>query len=348
MAKVIKVEDKEIKEVVEPTKVDVSMLLLKRIEELEAKLAKESVTKEVVKETPKVTKRSPLRNKIVIIEPINKGTSSVVPHDSAQATMLRGTNRSIICPIDSLGRLVNPLEDWEREYLEEKTGLNLDSYSPECFYATRKSVIKFKRRGIALDSASVALDLNDPFQYILYKIALASPEVANKWADRSNILYNYVIRDNNAQLAEDTAHSDKEDEVIGHLLSIKTNKKELFNLLRLYGNEDTLPVKVSVDRSVEWLYNEIRKVSKTRPGVRILYTIITTNKKAPERMNTMITLEDAVTCGALIKIGRKYMKEGGDIIGIDMTEACVYLEDVENQTFKMLVEAKITKYFKDR
>lgn len=333
----------KINEIKEDTTVEV---LLKRLEELESKLNKQNTVEEIP--VQKEIKRSPLINKIVILEPIDKGTSSVIPFDSSQATMLTGTNRSIILPIDSLGRLADPLEPWERKFLEDITGLNLDIYSEDCFYKSRKAVIKFKRRGRHLDSAAIALDLNDPLQYILYKIALKSPEVAKKWEDRKSPLYNYVIRDNDAQLAEDIAYNEKDDAVLEYLLSIKNNKKALFNLLRLYGNNDSLPVKISQDKSLEWLYNELRKISKTKKGVRILFNIISINDKAPNRMANMILVEDGVLCGAIEKIGKKYMKPGGDIIGNDITEACQYLENPENRTDRMFIEDKIEKYFKDK
>lgn len=326
-------------------KVDVNETLLKRLEELESKLSKQD--KEVGKASKNI-ERSPLMNKKVILEPINKGVSSVIPGDAAQATMLKGTNRSIILPIDKLGRLADPLEKWERDFLEKTTGLNLDIYSEDCFYKTRKAVIKFKRRGQNLDSASIALDLNDPYQYILYKIALKSPEVANKWEDRKNPLYSYVIRDNDAQLAEDIAYNDKDDAVLEYLLSIKTNKKALFDLLRLYGNNDKLPVRITSDKPVEWLYNELRKISKTVKGIRNLYNIITIIENSPNRMASMVLVEDAVICGALVKLGKKYSKPGGDIIGNDITEACQYLENPENQEDRLYISNKVDKYLKDK
>lgn len=332
-------EEKEVK--VDTT----NELLLNKIIELEKRIASQSTSNEVlaVKDS---NKRSPLQSKKVIIEPINKGTSAVVPFDSAQATMLLSTNRSIICPIDKSGRLVDPLEEWEKEYLEETTSLDLNIYSDKCFY--KKAVIKFHRVGRNLDSASVVLNLNDPYQYILYKISLKSPLVANKWEDRHNMNYSYVIRDNDAQLAEDITYTDKADTVLKYIIGIKKNKKSLFNLLRLYGNNDTLPVKVDYNKSVEWLYQQVRKITETRKGTNTLFNIVSVENDAPNRMYTMVLLEDAVSAGAIIKKGRKYSTKGGDIIGYDISEACVFLENAENTEYKLWVSIEVEKYFKNK
>ena len=276
----------------------------------------------------------------------------MIKTSSDEATMLKGTSRHIMLPVDrKTGLLVDPLETWEKDYLEEVLGLNLNIYSKDangyynCFYTNpRTSGLTFSKEGTKLETASMTLDLGNPLEFLKYKIAMAHPKVASKWSERSDIRKEFVVTDNASELAEDTAHNDKEDEVLAYLLQIKTNKKALFDLIRLYGTSTKNKLRASKDANVEYLYNELKKESKTLKGIRALYDIITMQKSSPRKLNTMILIEDGITCGELERRGNEIRLPSGAVIGYNITEAIAFLEDIENQTNRLKLQTKVNQF----
>ena len=323
--------------------------LMAKIADLEAKLNSTPVKAEPVYNT--TSKRSPLQpGKKVELIPINKGVTTLIRENSEEASMLHGTSRTICVPIDNkMFRLIDPLEAWEKEFLQEVLGLNLNIYSKDtngvydCFYAKSEAKIKFTKTTKKLESATVKLDLGDPYDYLRYKIALSSPEVAKSWADRKNPSYNYVVKDIDAEFNEQFSVLNKEDTVIAYLLSITKNRKALFDLLRLYGYN---AVKITKTHSADFLYNELRNISKTTKGINALYKIISLAEKNPRELEMQVFIEDAVSSGALIKRGSQYSLEGGEIIGIDKQAAISFLEDVMNQSVRLRINAEIENYLK--
>lgn len=331
--------------------------LLKKLQDLESKI--NASTKEVtndLKNIPTTSKfKSPLMpGKKVQIVPIKKSGNAFI-NDADQATMLRGTGKGIMCPLDSkIFRLIDPLEQWEKEYLEDvlKINLNVNSTNDKgeynSFYTKPESRIILKKNGSTIESATRLLDLGNPFDYLLYKICLISPRVANKWQDRFNLKYEFVLKDIDAELVEEVAHNDKEDKVLEYLLEIKSNKKALFDLLRLYGNTQSTRIKVTLDNTVEFMYNELKKVTKSIKGVRDLYNIISLADVSPQRLQMMVFIEDALACGSLERHGVDIRMPGGNSVGHSINEAINFMELPENQAIRMKITKDIEKYLTSR
>ena len=106
--------------------------------------------------------------------------------DVSEATMMTSTSRSIVLPMKlSTGRLVDPLTDSERTFLEKKLGIDLDVNAKEDnFWSSREATIRIHKTSRDLNSATLEFNLNDPYEYILYKICLVSGRVANSWEER--------------------------------------------------------------------------------------------------------------------------------------------------------------------
>ncbi len=65
--------------------------------------------------------------------------------------------------------------------------IDLNHLTPEPeknFWASSKSKLQFRKTTRNIESATVTLDLSRPYDYLLYKMALVNPRVANTWADR--------------------------------------------------------------------------------------------------------------------------------------------------------------------
>lgn len=289
--------------------------------------------------------KSPLMNKKVKITPIQKKANNSIK-DPSEATMLTRTSRSIMTPINQYGVLVQPLEDWEREYLEKLLKIDLnhlvdDPY--ENFWASKKAKLEFKKTTRNINSANIILDLSKPYEYILYKIALVNPRVANSWKERYNRgEYDFVIIDGNAQVEEEISFNEKEDHVLETLLENKLNKKYLLDLLRLYGSDKlSRAVNLHTDRDI--LYNEAKRLARNRKDLFGLYDIMKMNDSD---FRHKIIVEDAILFGLIEVRGNEYKLKGGQIIGYHKDEVINYFQKPENQSIKKQIESKIQEKLK--
>jgi len=296
--------------------------------------------------------KSPLINKKVKIALIEQSPNSL-HKNSNQATLLTGASKDFACPINEFGTLIDPLENWEREYLENLLGLDLNIHvknTPENpkanFWTTKSAKLILKKPTFNLESATRTLDLSKPFEFILYKIALINPRVANSWAERheQGKLCEFVIKDGEVELEEELSYLEKDDAVLAYLLKNKKSKKKLFDLLRLYGSNKNSGL-LTFDTSIDKLYNELRKIARTKSEVLKLYDLVSLGEKD---VSTKVFLADAVTVGLIEKRGTEYRLMGGDKIGSNELEAIAYLEDTKNQSIKIKIQGAIDKFYKNK
>jgi len=296
--------------------------------------------------------KSPLINKKITIALIEE-TDNPLYKDSQQGTLLVGASKDFIAPLDSYGNIVDPLTDDEREYFEEILGLDLNVHKRSTpndptanFWTTKKSKVILRKTGHSIDTAEIVLDLSDPHQYILYKVALVSPRVANTWAERDDRPgeYEFVIKDGEVELEEELNYLEMDDTVTGYMLKHKNSKKKLFDLLRLYGSDKNSGL-IKFDSSIEFIYNELRKLSRVKSEVRKLYKIITLGERD---IHLQVFLADAVTIGLIEKRGTEYRLVGGDVIGGDHTSAISFLSDVKHQSIKLKIQQEIENFYKDK
>lgn len=330
------------------TKNDEIDLMMRRVQEIEAVIA--SLKKEEVKTNHLIGERIDstlesclLPGRKIKIVPVKKAPNSLIK-DADEATMLRGSGKSITVPLSKTGELVNPLTEKEKVYLEDVLGLDLNVYSKDTFFTKKDAQIRFKKTGRTIESATVELNLGDAFNYLLWKIALSSPRVANNWADRKHPRCEFVIKDDNQVLAEKISLSDKEDFVLEYLLKNKTNKKALYDLLRLYGNSNRLANSVKRTNSVEWLYTQVKEINSNSKGLNELFTIIT--KLSESNSSRLILIMDALECGALEKIANEY-RINGSPIGHSIEDVTLFLNNKENSVIVLRIQKQVDDYLKN-
>lgn len=296
----------------------------------------------------KKTLKSPLLNKKVEIALILQASTTLYKNRD-QATLLIGASKDFTLPVDSYGNLIDPLTDDEREWLENKLKIDLSIHTrntpdnPKAnFWTTKKARVKLTKTASKISSASVILDLNNPHQFIHYKIAKVCPRVANTWAERYDRRdYEFVIKDGKVELEVELKILDIKDNVLEYLLKNKKSKKKLFDLVRLHGGTTSRLIKF--DSDTELIYNELRKISDTKQGSIELHNIITLGEKD---MHSKVILVDAVTIGLIEKRGWEYTLKNGEKIGNTTDEAISYIENVKNQSVKMRLEQEIEKFYK--
>ncbi len=342
---------------------DMNKVILERLEALEKenKDLKESVQAKVdvviaepiqtVKSTSKF--KSPLLNKKVKIALIENENNALYKGDTHQGTLLIGASNGFGVPLNQHGTLVNPLTDEEKAYLEDVLDMNLSIHaintkdnSKANFWTTRKAYITLRKTGHNISTASITLNLNDPYEFILYKISLVSPRVANSWGERFELpgQYEFVIKDGEEEYVEELNRADKEAEVIDYVLKHKNSKKKLFDLVRLYGPESTTK-QIKATSDTKFIWSELWKLTKQPNQISKLHEIISLGEK---EVGSRVFLADAVTVGMIEKHGEEYRLMGGDLIGREYQEAIRFLEDPLNQSTKVRIEMKIEEFYKDK
>lgn len=290
---------------------------------------------------------SPLINKTVKLVPIQKAANDSIK-DPSEATFLTRTTRTLVVPTNEKGYLTQPLTDEERKYFENILKIDLNHLEPDPkknFWASDKAKIKFRKTTSKLESATVTLNLNKPYDYILYKIALCSPRVANSWNERFDRgEYLFVIEDEIDKFAEEMSYTDKEDFVQETLLNKKHHKKYLYDLLRLYGT-DKIYRTITIDTDTAVIYNELKKLIRNKKDVLGLYNTMKTDTKV---FNTRVFLEDAITFGILIIRGNEYTLKGGQVIGYSKDDALAFFANPENQSVKLQIKSKIASMMKEK
>lgn len=301
-----------------------------------------AIRKDKVEETLK----SPLLNKKITIALVKRVQSSLYK-DPDLSTLATGGSKSFTCPLNKdTGYIVDPLTKEERDYLEEALGIDLNVHKQkDNFWTTKKAKCILRKTGRKASSANIVLDLSNPIQYILYKIALVNPRVASKWAERYDRKeYEFVIIDGDVELQDELAFGKKERLVRSYLIENEHSKKKLFDLLRMYGTTYASK-QVSADSSAEWLLNELEKAARRPSEIDKLYTLI---KLGEREISDKVFLADCVSSGIIQKSGYDYRLVGGDKIGSNEIEAIAWLNDKTNNSTRARFEQMVEEFFKEK
>lgn len=282
----------------------------------------------------------------VVISLIEKKFSTVV-EDITERDRYTGTKSSIKCPVKmSTGEIDNPLTIEEQKAIEEALQYpagTLNPYNPPDtnFYNTPKSRIILHKVDKNPKSMDKILDKSDPYDYLLYKIALKSPIVAKSWDTRfDREEYQYVLKDIDAEIQDELTFSAKEDVVLEYILKHKFNKKKLYDLLRLIGVEKA-GVRIDLNSQPEFLANELKKLTKvTRANVDFMYTII---QMSEDQLSGKVLLLDGISTGWVKKVGGLYKRKEGQLLGSTEQDAINELLKDENQDLKLLITETVKK-----
>jgi len=310
---------------------------LKEIEDLKREL--ENRAKVLYTQTQEY---NPLHDKIVTIKLAQKGITDVIK-DSSEATLLTGAKRSYGAQLDNRGRVICPLNDEEKKFFEKLLNIDLNPDLPidRNFWATKASKLSIFKTNRDIESATVKLHLLKPYDFILYKVALAHDKIANSIDElQKNPLFEMVIVDEQEVFIRELEQVEKEDAVSKHLMDNKNNRKILMDLLRLYGIGGINRI-VTFDTPIEQLYTTARKITKLPNGIDKLYTII---QLTPAVAEIKVLIEDALSAGIIEVNGNQYSMKGGQVIGFSKEAVEIYLNARENQAVKLQIKEAVKNY----
>jgi len=283
--------------------------------------------------TQEVKSNFTLPNEIVIVKYIhrNKGMAANVAKDHVIAGgMLSGAVRKFYAPLQRNGSIKNVLNDEEKEYLEQVTGLNLSVYGD---FWTKYNVALYKEEG------ANRFDLSDPMSYISIKIleSLDKYEIAPSWADRNkNLTYQFVITRENEEMLETKGKYDSKKEAFKLYGKIEDDREKLLGVLKLLTNKA-----LSSDSKLDWLQHKVEEFIDTNPTAFV-------NVVSDKAFYTKLLINIGVDKGVIVKKSNRYSTSDG----LDLAEsgqistfenAVLYLDNNKNQEVRMLLEAKINK-----
>ena len=290
-----------------------------------------------------------LPNKIVRIRPVmRKHALSIYGKDQeivkSNQIMLTGVSKSLILPVDSRnGRLINPFRSTEeRIFLEQRIGYNLDINKNDDDNFLAKCRITVSKQTDDIDAAYHELDLSNPYDYILYLIALVCPEVSKYKTDyySGEILFyidDEIVAEKNTKEINDT-----EEYCLQFLFAIKGKKKQLYNFIRTYHVINKLRKSIDPQASEDWLYNEIRELirdKKTRPYVHSLCVMATKDIAAYQ---LKLVIQDAMDIGEIGYVGDGFkLVSSGQLLGSTFADVEFYLKNPINQAVKARILQQI-------
>lgn len=271
-----------------------------------------------------------LPEKTVIVKYIKrkKGMSSNVNEDHViSGGMLSGSVKKFMVPLMKNGGIANILTKEEKDYLEKETGLELSVYK-DFWREFQVSLFKDDNR----------LNLENPLDYISYKLLLSLPNViAPTWKERLNKqTYEFVITSGEEELNEKKVGFDSKKDAFKLYGKIEDDKDKLLGVLKLLTNKP-----ISSDSSLKWLQTKVEEVLDTKPS---LFVDIMKDSK----LDTKLFLQNAEDKGIVIKSGNKYKTEDG----LDLCEngqiatfenVINYLDNPKHQDVRNLIEIKLNK-----
>lgn len=274
-----------------------------------------------------------LPNEKIIVKyiPRRKGVASNVSDDHVvSGGMLNTASRRFTAPLQRNNTIKNVLTEEEKECLEKLTQLNLSVYGD--FWTDFRVTLR-------KEDAANTLELNNPMDYIAYKVLLSLTKsvIAPSWADRNkNLEYEFAITSENEDLVEDKKRFDAKKESFKTYGKIETDFELLKGILRLLSNKP-----ISKDAKLDWLQSKVEDYIDTEPK-RFLEIV----KDAS--LHTKVLIHKGVETGFIIKSGSRFstedgleLCESGEIPTFD--KAVLYLDNPRNQDVRSFIEAKINK-----
>src|SRR5690606_38567541 len=246
-----------------------------------------------------------LKNETVIVQFIPKPTKEITdPKHIAYGGKLQGTFDYIPPPKLRKDKLKNILTNEEKEGLEYlMKGVDLSIYGD--FWKSYKKGGLFP---IALGKDDKYLDLSIPEDYIIYKVLINNPLIANSQDQLKNeprATYKYVM-------VKENEHNKNEEEAINDRASafeffskIKSSESGLRFVLSALGKH------THKNQDIGFLRKEVGKAIDDYRDIKIIL------KLAEDKyFDVKVLLEDAFTLGVIEKIsGQYFTKENEPIAG---------------------------------
>ena len=275
---------------------------------------------------------SPLRNERVIIRRLLKEGKITNPKHVLYGGMALGAFHTFTVPMLRNGQLVDVLTKEEKAYLEEAMGLETNALSVH-----RKVDNYWSNFQVRLGKDDTILDLNDPEQYIKYKVLLNNTESIAPNLDAVNLrpkeTYEYVILHEEEEAKANKKRVNKNIEAYKILGKIESDKDKLRTIVEIATSR---PQHKTV--STDILTDQIDKLIQANAS---LFLTIAQDPL----LDAKVLLKKGLECGAVkIKNDLFYDSDGKplcDAGNATFSVAAEWINKPKNQGTKLAIEAKI-------
>ena len=275
---------------------------------------------------------SPLKNERVIIRRLLKEGKITNPKHVLYGGMALGAFHTFTVPMLRNGQLVDVLTKEEKAYLEEAMGLETNALS-----VRRKVDNYWSNFQVRLGKDDTILDLNDPEQYIKYKVLLNNTESIAPNLDAVNLkpkeTYEYVILHEEEEAKANKKRVNKNIEAYKILGKIESDKDKLRTIVEIATSR---PQHKTV--SIDVLTDQVDKLIQANAS---LFLTIAQDPM----LDAKVLLKKGIECGAVkIKNDLFYDSDGKplcDAGNATFSVAAEWLNKPKNQGTKLAIEAKI-------
>ena len=277
----------------------------------------------------KATKAFSLPNKKVKIIPVLK--QGWLPKDHEAAFLFKHATNRFSVPLNRTGQYICPLTDEETEFIENHPAMSLKKGDLSPYKKDGNFWREFG--GVKLDKGELNLDLQNPMDYITYKILLLqkdviAPSIADSKLKQS---YRYAVVDVDF---EDTTKSQKGNliaEAMGIYSSIKNDHQKLIDTLFILSR-----ARVKPNSKIEFLQGQVSDFAIKNPD---RFIEIMNDKD----LATRVLIEKAVSVKAIDRKGGIHRSSGGDLLGTDLQSTVEYLNDKANGAIRMIIEEQVKR-----
>lgn len=275
---------------------------------------------------------SPLKNERVIIRRLLKEGKITNPKHVLYGGMALGAFHTFTVPMLRNGQLVDVLTKEEKAYLEEAMGLETNALSVH-----RKVDNYWSNFQVRLGKDDTILDLNDPEQYIKYKVLLNNTESIAPNLDAVNLrpkeTYEYVILHEEEEAKANKKRVNKNIEAYKILGKIENDKDKLRTIVEIATSR---PQHKTVN--IDVLTDQIDKLIQANAS---LFLTIAQDPL----LDTKVLLKKGIETGAVkVKNDLFYDADGKplcDAGNATFSVAAEWLNKPKNQGTKLAIEAKI-------
>jgi hypothetical protein len=245
---------------------------------------------------------------------------------------VEGAYESYPVAMDRSGKLKNPLTKEEKDFLEKELGYENNELS----VYNKNGVLA--EMNIRLTKDPLELNLEDPFDYLRYKVLLTcsdkiAPSVKERKAKQT---YKFYIEDEQDLISLTKEKANFVQQAWKEYGKMEDEKLKLIAFLKVYGQVMKKPVdKVDINSKIDFLQSKVVEIVEANP--KAFVELVTS-----EDFDTILLIASAVETGVLRKDGTKYsIPDGGDHIGNTLKEAIAYLKAPVNQDLVFTLEEQI-------
>jgi len=231
---------------------------------------------------------------------------------------------------DQYGNYIDPLNKKERDYFEKELKEDFNVFHKGNFWETY--VFKIKKDTYDMNSLKRTFDLQNPYDYLAYKLLLTAPNIANSLAERDDTPeYKWVLIEEGEGIQGNLRKGKKKAFCYNWLTTNETKKDTLRDILYV------LNVKTDIDSSLDEIINLMIDVIES-PRMENLYEVLN-----DEDLNVKILFSKALRARAIVVRRNKYYDTKGDMLATSRNAMLEWLSNEVNQVQVVEINNTINK-----